>query len=116
MNNLKPHDFGRHGEVILMKVEALPENAKLVEEGQSLVVGHSETGHHHKLTIPRGTGMIKMYEVDGKTYLDFSQNAELSHQKEVEKHETQVFKPGIYIREIRESFSYAEKQMKRVQD
>ena len=116
MDLKQEHSFGRHGEVVLKKVDSLPEGAKLVEEGESIIVGHSETGHHHVLTIPRGTGIVKMYEVDGKTYLDIPRKADLVHQKEVEKHATQVFSPGIYIREIRQSFNYAEGIMKRVQD
>ena len=117
MNPLEPHNFGRHGEVLLIPAESLPKGAKLVEEKNSLIIGHSESGHHHVLTIPRESGvMIKMYEKDGKTYLDIPRQANLEHQKTVEKHDTQIFRPGIYIREIRQSYSYAEKIMKRVID
>lgn len=114
--NLIPHEFGRHGEVILKKVSSLPEGARLVESGESVIVGHSESGHHHNLTVPRGTGLVELYEHEGKTYLKFPVNAELVHQKEVEKHETQVFTAGVYERTIRHSFSYADRQMRRIQD
>lgn len=117
MKNLQEeHSFGRHGEVILKQVDKLPEGAKLIESGESVIVGHSESGHFHSLTIPRGTGIVKMYEIDGKTYLDIPRKADLVHEKSAEKHATQTFAPGIYIREIRQSFSYAAGVMRRVVD
>lgn len=111
----EPHDFARHGEVILKKVSEIPAGAKLVEERNSVIVGHSESGHHHVLEAENGV-MIKMYEIDGKTYLDLPSKGNLIHQKSVESHGTQVIERGIYIREIRQSYSYAEKIMKRVID
>lgn len=110
------HNFGRHGEVIMKKVNEIPAGAKLIESGESVIVGHSESGHHHVLTIPRGTGIVRMYEIDGKTYLDLPRKGELVHQKSSENHATQTFAPGIYVREIRQSYSYSERMMKRVQD
>lgn len=116
-NNLTPHDFGRHGEVILKRVDSIPKNARLIEEGTSIIIGHSESGHHHVLDIDRKQGTkIRLYEKDGKTYLDIPLMAHLRHQKTVEPHKTQVFERGFYVREIRQSYSYAEKVMKRVQD
>lgn len=109
------HDFGRHGEVVIKKVSAIPAGAKLMQEGKSIIVGHSESGHHHVLESEQGT-TLKMYEIDGKTYLDLPSKANLIHQKSSESHGTQVFSPGIYIREIRQSYSYAAKQMRRVLD
>lgn len=116
INLKKEHEFGRHGEIILKKTDKIPAGAKLVEEGQSVIVGHSESGHHHRLTVERGTGVVKMYEIDGKTYLDLPRKGELVHEKSSENHKTQTFAPGIYIREIRQSYSYAQKQMRRVID
>lgn len=114
---MQPHDFGRHGEVILKKVSSIPKGAKLVEKSLSIVVGHSESGHHHVLTIEKEQGMaIMMYEFEGKVYLDLPRQGSLAHQKTVEKHETQIFKPGKYVREIRQSYSYSEKVMRRVLD
>ena len=107
INSLTPHDFGRHGEVLLIPVAEIPKDAKLIEEGCSLIVGRSEPGHHHVLTVPREMGVtIKIYEKDGKHYLDIPSEAKLEHQKTVEKHDTQIFRPGIYIREIRHAYSY----------
>jgi|SRR5918911_4119052 hypothetical protein len=103
----------RHGEVVL-KPSTLPTKAKLVEFGKSVVVGHSESGHHHTLTVPKT--QIKIFEFEGKTYLDIPLEAKLEHQKTVEKHETQIIEPGVYERIIKRSYSYSEKVMRRVQD
>lgn len=122
---MNKNNFGRHGEVIispfegasLEKIKEIPAGAKLMEEGDSVIVGHSESGHHHVLTIPREAGAtIKIYERDGRQYLDIPRTAKLEHQKTVEKHDAQIFQPGIYIKEIRQTFSYAEGIMKKVVD
>lgn len=109
------HTFGRHGEVVMKQVSKIPAEAKLIEEGDSIVVGHSESGHHHVLTAEKGV-TIKMYEIDGKTYLDLPSRGQLTHQKQTESHGTQTFAPGIYVREIRQSYSYESKIMRRVLD
>lgn len=104
----------RHGE-ILLKPSKLPKEAKLVESDSKVIVGHSESGHHHTLTIPK-TSEIKIFEFEGKTYLDIPLEAKLEHQKTVEKHDTQVIVPGIYERIIKRAYNYSEKMMKRVID
>lgn len=113
--NLVPHNFGRHGEVILKPIKEIPIGAKLIESKNSVIVGHSESGHHHVLTAERGAA-IGFYEIDGKVYLDLPAKATLEHQKTIERHETQVFTPGKYERVIRHSYSYGGRVMKRVQD
>ena len=114
-NLLTPHDFGRHGEIILKKIDKIPDTAKLIEKSSSVIVGHSETGHHHVAVAEREQA-IELYEDNGKVYLSFSSNTKLEHQKASEQHKTQIFKQGYYIREVRESYSYSERQMRRVRD
>lgn len=105
----------RHGEVSLLPISNVPENAKLVGEVNSFIVGHSESGHNHVLTLP--DVKFKVFEFEGKTYLDIPLEAKLAHQKAgVETHGVQVIMPGIYERLIKKSYSYAEKIMRRVQD
>lgn len=103
----------RHGEVVL-KSSTLPKEAKLIESGKTVIVGHSESGHHHTLTVPK-IG-IKVFEHGGRTYLDVPLKAKLEHQKTVEEHKTQFILPGIYERTIKRAYSYAEKVMKKVID
>jgi hypothetical protein len=104
----------RHGELILKSVTHIPDEARLVENKKSLIVAHSESGHHHTLTAP---ATIRFLEHEGKTYLDIPLQAKLQHQKAgTETHGTQVIEPGLYERIIKRSYSYAEKVMRRVQD
>lgn len=109
----------RHGEIILQSA-SIPKGAKLVEEGKTLIVGHSETGHHHVMTLEsvlqNVNFALKIFEFEGKTYLDIPMEAKLIHQKEFEKHETQIIPKGTYEFHPRKSYSYAEKIMKRVSD
>lgn len=105
----------RHGEVVIKEVNTIPKEAKLVESGKSVIVGHSESGHHHVLTLPKLE--IRMFEHEGKTYLDVPLEAKLTHQKTgFETHGTQTIPRGTYERIIKRSFSYAEKMMKKVID
>lgn len=108
----------RHGELVLKKVKTIPAKAKLAEAKSSLIVAHSESGHHHTLTIPTvKDAVIKFFEFEGKTYLDVPLQAKLEHQKTGEEtHGTQEIQPGLYERIIKRSYSYAEKVMRRVMD
>jgi hypothetical protein len=115
INLLTPHDFGRHGEIILKKIDKIPSTAKLIEKSSSLIIGHSKTGHHH-IAVAEREQTVELYEDNKKVYLSFLVDTRIEHQKESEAHKTQVFKSGCYVREIREVYSYAEKQMKRVRD
>lgn len=103
----------RHGEVLL-KPSKLPKGVKQITETKSYIAGHSESGHHHVLTA---TNPFRVFEYEGKTYLDIPLEAKLTHQKSgTETHGIQKIEPGIYERIIKRSYSYAEKVMRRVQD
>lgn len=104
----------RHGEIVL-KPARLPKQAKLVERNKSVIVGHSESGHHHVLTVPQTA--IKVFEHEGKTYLDIPLEARLTHQKTGQEiHAEQTIAPGIYERVIKRAYNYSEKMMKKVID
>lgn len=106
----------RHGEISLLPIDSLPKGAKQTEVLSEFVLGHSESGHNHVLTASK-TGLFKIFEFEGKTYLDIPLEAKLSHQKIGEEtHGTVAVKPGIYERVIKKSYSYALKLMRRVQD
>lgn len=104
----------RHGEIGLLPIKKLPKGARLISEAKEFVVGHSESGHNHVL---EAVAPFKIFELDGRTYLDIPLEAKLSHQKVgTETHGEVSVKPGIYERTIKKSYSYAEKIYKRVQD
>jgi len=104
----------RHGEVIL-RPASLPQRARLTEQLNKVIVGHSESGHHHVLTLPKS--LIKVFEFEGRTYLDIPLEAKLTHQKTgVETHGTQTIAPGVYERVVKRAYNYSEKMMKKVID
>ena len=107
-------NYHRHGEVVLKPIRKLPKEAKLSQTGKKLIIGHSESGHHHILTAP--TTDLAIYEYEGKTYLHIPEEANLVHEKTVEKHDTQIIAPGFYESTIKRAYSYAEKIMKKVID
>lgn len=114
--NMK-NDLIRHGENLFLRVKALPKEAKLVEEGNNLIVAHSESGHNHTLTIPNvKEAVIKIFEFEGQTYLDVPLEAKLQHQKKYEKHADLQMKPGIWKKITQRNFSYAEGVSKKVID
>ena len=100
---------------MLKPIREIPKEAKLVEKSKSIIVGHSESGHHHVLTVPKVD--ISMFEFEGKTYLDIPLEAKLKHHKSGEEtHGVQIIVKGFYERIIKRSYGYAEKVMRRVQD
>lgn len=107
----------RHGENILFPINEIPEQATLVGESKEMVVAHSETGHHHVAELPTATKEhIKMYEFEGKTYLDIPVEAKVKHVKEHEAHKTLPLKAGKYIKLVDMEFDYGLKVSRKVID
>lgn len=84
----------RQGDVVLIKVAALPKGAKRVEG--PIILAHGEvTGHAHQIF---GGGCALM-EAGSKTFLTADQLLDLTHQE----HATLVIEPGVYeVRRQRE--------------
>ena len=91
----------RQGEVYVMRVKALPKDAKpaRAEEGQ-FILGHSETGHHH---VVEAKPNIKFYSSNNPlvSYLEVIEatdqaEALLEHLRTFDTHDTICFKPGVY--------------------
>lgn len=100
------------GEISITKVDVLPKGLKTIDEsGSKFIVGHSETGHHHVMTMERAkffeapdqpTGMRVLFA------LLEAPNA-LEHLRDFDTHETIAFATGIYeFRTGREFDPYAE--------
>ena len=99
----------RHGEVILKPIAKLPKGAELKNEMKDVVVAHSETGHHHILSVKNKVNMskIKVYYWNGETYLEVPEIAELWHQKTGnEIHTPHKVVPSIYKVIIKKEFDY----------
>lgn len=98
----------RHGEVIL-KQTTLPKNAVLQKEDSNIIVAHSETGHHHILSVKDKVDMskIKVYVANGDTYLEVPQIAELWHQKSgKDTHTPHTITPAVYKVILKKEFDY----------
>jgi len=106
----------RHGEVILYPITGLPEMAILKKEDESIVVAHSETGHHHVLdTLDKSK--IKVYTWNGDTYLEVPTLSKLWHQKTGEHvHETHEVAPSVYKINIKKEYDYFSKKLRQVRD
>lgn len=107
----------RHGEVIL-KPETLPEGAILEKEVQEDIIAHSETGHHHVLTLEK-TDMSKMkfYTFNGERYVEVPQVAELWHQKSgKDVHTAHKVAPAVYKIILKKEFDYFAKIIRQVRD
>lgn len=77
----------RHGDVVLVKVAALPQDAKL-RDSNVLFEGEA-TGHAHRLM-----DVGELFETrDGKLYLKLEKPARLDH----EEHVTSVIPAGVYF-------------------
>lgn len=105
----------RHGEVLLKPISEIPQAAKLVKTGKSHIVAHSETGHHHVLELK--TSALKIFELDGKTYLEVEDIGNLVHKKTgADVHKSHVVAPGKYEVVIKKAFNYFSKALEKVRD
>ena len=79
----------RHGENLIIEVNKFPKGK--IKKSKSLIVGHSETGHHHVL---EGTDIesIQLEEL----FFRIANPTPLVHKKTHDKHNTITIQPGIY--------------------
>lgn len=79
---MSPRTPIRHGEVLLLPVESVPDNAKR-QQVNECIIAHSETGHHHVLESDQMFWEI----VDGNDlYVDLDMPTPLRHRKDYEQH------------------------------
>lgn len=108
----------RHGEVILKPIGKIPSKAKLVENKESLIVAHSETGHHHILETKVKDKTLKLFKTDlGEMYLEVEDMAELWHQKTgSDIHTPHKIAPSAYKIVIKKEFDYFQGIIRQVRD
>ena len=86
---------GRHGDVQLIKVTALPKDAVSLGDRKALAYGEV-TGHAHRIDVG------EMFQTkDGALYLKVDALASLTH----EEHKTKPVKPGIYRIQIKRQYN-----------
>ncbi|MDX3926774.1 MAG: hypothetical protein QHC90_13345 [Shinella sp.] len=100
------------GEISIRRISALPADIKpLAPELGKYIIGHSETGHHHVMTLDRKQAFEATNAPTGMRilYANLEAAGELVHERGHDTHETISFEPGIYeFRLGREYDPYAE--------
>lgn len=100
----------RHGDLILMPINELPDFDKLTETGSTVLAVGETTGHKHQI---RGSQVL-VYEDEAQTkYVSIKGSAQLVH----EEHNTIDLEPGVYkVINEREFDPFLEEIERRVQD
>lgn len=108
----------RHGEVMIVPIDTLPQGVKQIEHGREIIIGHSESGHHHvavavvgdDLTAYRSTG------TDLNLYLRVMSQTKVEHRKPSDQHEAKTLEPGYYWVNTKMAYDYFAKVMAKVVD
>jgi hypothetical protein len=102
------------GDVMIRRVDALPEGLKLAQpERGYYVVAHSETGHHH-VVLERAAQLLIDETNAFIAYLDVAEPCELEHLRSFDTHEPYRLEPGKY--EIRRQREHAPEGWRRAAD
>lgn len=99
------------GDVMFVKVDALPKSAKAEKTKGAVVVAHSETGHHH---VIKGK-LVKVFREDAMTcYLSLSTPAEVVHKRPYDTHAPFRLTAGIW--KVRRQREHTPEGWRRVED
>jgi predicted N-formylglutamate amidohydrolase len=106
--------FSRVGDVAASG-RLLPSHAvrETPEISGTLIVAHSETGHHHVMDA----GKVEMYRLPEEIYECFlvvKEETTLDHLRPYDTHESIMFQPGIY--RVRRQREYTPEGLRRVAD
>ena len=91
----------RQGDVLLVPVEEIPEDAELVSQGSELTIAYGEaTGHHHTLYPQRGVlakeCLVKEFKTkSGRRFVEFNQVMNLRHPDHDPAVDYKLLKPCI---------------------
>lgn len=120
MKNVTFKNIGAQGDVLFRRVDAIPANATPVApENGSLIVTHSETGHHHTMVMDRKSGApnVEMFQHPENALLAWikvNRPSVLEHHRPFDTHAPIKFGRGIY--EIRRQREYTPEGWRRVAD
>lgn len=102
----------RHGETLLIPIDAVPSEAKEIYNGNKYIVSHSESGHHHI-----AVGNVTVFEgLNATMFLRVNQPSKLEHLKSFDKHETKDLFEGDFEIRIKKQYNPFEKVLERVRD
>ena len=108
----------RHGEIVITPVDKLPDGLERVEVGSQIIIGHSESGHHHVAVCDTdGLTLLRPAGADDQgLYLQVEGVARIEHLKPYDRHETKSIQPGYYFVNTKEQYDYFLKRQTRVLD
>lgn len=102
------------GDIYITRIASLPDGVVRVSpENGSVIVTHSETGHHHVMLAER----VKMWSIPDsimEVFLTVEADTSLEHLREHDTHEPIMFSPGIY--HVRRQREYVPEGFRRVED
>lgn len=101
----------QHGENVLVQIDKMPEGN--VAKSNLIIIGHSETGHHHVLS---STVEMESIETADGLHITITVEATLSHRKTQDKHDTLPVRPGIYLVRHKTEYNPITKVLDRVFD
>jgi len=108
------------GEIMLRKVEAgaLEGFSPLPAESGRIIVGHSETGHHHCMDAEKVTAMVMDRPPEGLRILRLivQEPATLDHLRGHDTHEALIVPPGEYEARIGREYDPYQQLARRVAD
>ena len=115
MKNVKKQ--AAQGDVFVRRVAKLPKKAQKDSEGVSIIVGHSETGHHHVLECAVMDPPARFYKTENPllSYVEvLADQAQLVHKRSFDTHETLELPKGYW--EIRQQREMTPEGWRRVAD
>lgn len=108
------------GDVLIRRVAGIPATAKPVApvDGTAVIVTHSETGHHHVMTLDRADDpAVEMFSATDNpllAWLKVHRPTALEHMRPHDTHEAILFAPGVY--EVRRQREYTPEGWRQVAD
>jgi hypothetical protein len=108
------------GDVLIRRVADIPASAKAVMPvNGDVIVTHSETGHHHVMTLDRAhdTPSVEMFQSTDNpllAWIKVNRPTSLDHKRQHDTHESIMFGPGVY--EVRRQREYTPEGWRQVQD
>jgi hypothetical protein len=73
-----------HGEMIILPIKEIPKNLASVQKGHGVIVGHSETGHHH---VIEGVAEAFAPKTGNVLYFVATRDTTFKHLKTFDRHE-----------------------------
>jgi hypothetical protein len=107
-------DICAQGDILICRIDKLPANVvPVAPENGKIIVTHSETGHHHVMTMER-TKAYRLPDSIMDIFLAVEQGDTLEHLRPHDTHESIRFEPGVY--HVRRQREYMPEGFRRVED